>query len=143
MLWQVFGCNGTEENYLISDRSRSYRRGDCTADKLDHYRCLIRRVITSSPYYLHGSTSPNVDTVLLCDEEHDNYLLMDIGWQEQSRVKRMILFVRIKNHIIWIEEDWTEAGIAEELVRAGIPQEDVVLAFQPPNVRRYTEYAVP
>jgi len=111
-------------------------------DKLDHYRCLIRQVMTSSPYYLHGSASPGVDTVLLCDEEHDNYLLMDVGWQEQSRIKRIILYVRIKNDKIWIEEDWTEAGIAEELVRAGVPKEDVVLAFQPPNLRRYTEYAV-
>ena len=100
-------------------------------DKLDRYRCLIRQVLTSSPYYLHGSASPNVDTILLCDEEHDNYLLMDIGWQNQSRV-----------HKIWVEEDWTEAGIAEELVQAGIAKENVVLAFQPPNLRPYTEYAV-
>ena len=111
-------------------------------DKLDHYRCLIRQAMTSSSYYIQGSTSPGVDTVLLCDEEHDSYLLMDVGWQEQSRVNRMLLYIRIKNDKIWIEEDWTEAGIAEELLRAGVPKEDVVLAFQPPNLRQYTDYAV-
>ncbi len=67
--------------------------------------------MASSPYYLHGSTSPDVDTVLLCDEEHDSYLLMDIGWKGQSRVNRTILYIRIKNDKIWIEEDWTEADI--------------------------------
>jgi hypothetical protein len=41
----------------------------------------------------------------------------------------------------WIEEDWTEAGIADILVRAGVPREDIVLGFQPPDLRQYTDFA--
>ena len=33
-------------------------------------------------------------------------------------------------------------GIADELVRAGVPKSDIVLAFQPPELRHLTEFAV-
>lgn len=36
---------------------------------------------------------------------------------------------------------WTEEGIANELLRKGVPKEDIVLAFHPPDVRKYTEFA--
>jgi hypothetical protein len=36
----------------------------------------------------------------------------------------------------------TEDGLALDLVRAGIPKQEIVLAFHPPHRRPYTEYAV-
>lgn len=36
----------------------------------------------------------------------------------------------------------TDRPIAEELVRAGIPKEDIVLAEQPADVRPFTRYGV-
>ena len=38
-----------------------------------------------------------------------------------------------------MEEDETEAGIATELMRLGIPSSEIVLAFQPPEVRQFTK----
>ena len=38
--------------------------------------------------------------------------------------------------------NWTEAGIATELMRLGIPSNEIVLAFQPPEVRQFTEFAI-
>jgi hypothetical protein len=42
---------------------------------------------------------------------------------------------------IWIQEDGIEHGIVTDLERAGIPKNDIVLGFQPPDVRPLTEYA--
>ena len=42
---------------------------------------------------------------------------------------------------IWVEEDLTEEGVANELVREGIAKSDIVLAFQDPQVRQFTEFA--
>jgi XisI protein len=39
------------------------------------------------------------------------------------------------------EKDTTEDGIATDLVREGVPREDIVLAFQPPEMRQYTDFA--
>ncbi len=42
----------------------------------------------------------------------------------------------------YIEEDWTEEGIATELLREGIAKEDIVLAFHDPESRKFTEFSV-
>jgi XisI protein len=44
--------------------------------------------------------------------------------------------LRIRDGRYWIEEDWTEDGIATDLVQAGIPREDIVLAFHEPKMRQ-------
>ncbi|MEK0185831.1 element excision factor XisI family protein [Microcoleus anatoxicus] len=50
--------------------------------------------------------------------------------------------VDCKDGKIWIQRDRTEAGIGNELVAAGAPKEDIVLAFKAPYVRQFTEFAV-
>lgn len=47
-----------------------------------------------------------------------------------------IYFVNAKNEKIYLEEDWTEEGIATELLREGVPKEDIVLAFHEPKTRK-------
>jgi hypothetical protein len=42
----------------------------------------------------------------------------------------------------WIEKDNFQDGVATELVRAGIPQSHIVLAFCSPELRKHTDYAV-
>ncbi|WP_321164240.1 element excision factor XisI family protein [Chlorogloeopsis fritschii] len=46
------------------------------------------------------------------------------------------------NDKIWIQRDGIEDGIANELVKAGIPKSQIVLAFQPVDVRKHTAFAV-
>jgi hypothetical protein len=41
-----------------------------------------------------------------------------------------------------MEEDWTEEGITAELLKEGVPKEDIVLAFHDPESRKLTEFAV-
>jgi len=43
---------------------------------------------------------------------------------------------------MWIQSDGTEVGVANELVEAGVPQPDIVLAFKSPFKRQFTDYAV-
>ncbi|MBN4002254.1 MAG: XisI protein [Nostoc sp. LPT] len=69
------------------------------------------------------------------------YLWFQIGWQKNRRIKGITVHIRIKNNKIWIEEDWTEEGIATELLNVGVPQSDIVLAFHPPSDRALTEFA--
>jgi hypothetical protein len=49
--------------------------------------------------------------------------------------------VRLCHGKFWIEDDMTEEGIATDLLQAGVPKEDIVLAFQPPEARQFTEFA--
>jgi hypothetical protein len=42
---------------------------------------------------------------------------------------------------MWIERDGIEYGIAEDLIEAGIPKEDIVLAFGDREPKTLTELA--
>ena len=64
-----------------------------------------------------------------------------MGWTPDSRMRQTRLHIALKNGKIWIEEDWTEEGIATFFLEQGAPHDDIVLGFQPPEMRPYTEFA--
>ncbi|MGG6269584.1 XisI protein [Leptolyngbya sp. AN03gr2] len=86
-------------------------------------------------------SDPNVETFLVVDEAKAHYIWMNLGWQNGDRITGITVYVRIRDGKFWIEEDWTENGIATDLVRAGVPKEDIMLAFHAPEMRQYTEFA--
>ncbi|MBD2151405.1 XisI protein [Pseudanabaena sp. FACHB-1277] len=108
-------------------------------EKLTKYRSIIQSVLltyTEIPYS-HGE--------LICkpifDEIHDSYLLITLGWDRKTRVHGALIHVDIINGKVWVQRDETEDGVTSELVAAGIPRHDIVLAFHPVDVRPYTGYA--
>ena len=65
-----------------------------------------------------------------------------MGWDKDERIKTVMIHIRLKDDKIWIEEDWTEDGVATDLLEKGVARKEIVLAFHPPNVRQYTEFAI-
>ena len=111
-------------------------------DRVDRYWDIVVSAMRGQSRLANLAPEPGVESVLLIDPEGRHVRLMDIGWRDRKRVNDTYLHVRIKDGKIWVEEDWTEAGIASELLRAGVPREDIVLGFQPPDRRHLTEFAV-
>lgn len=110
-------------------------------DKLTTYRNLIKQLLTRYAELVNRQPIPGVETSCVFDEEHDQYLLLTVGWSQNRRVRNTTLYIRLRDGKFWIEEDWTEDGIATDLLRAGVPRSDIVLAFQPPDTRLLTEFA--
>lgn len=110
-------------------------------DKLDNYRALIKRLLMRHAEIINRHPKRDTETEVAFDEERDHYMLLKMGWSPQGRVRGATLHVRLRNGQFWIEEDWTEAGIATDLLEAGVPYEDIVLAFEPPELRLHTEFA--
>jgi hypothetical protein len=67
---------------------------------------------------------------------------MNVGWDDSIRVHGCLVHIDIIDGKLWIQRDGTEHGIAKELRAAGIPKDQIVLAFKPLEVRPLTEYAV-
>jgi hypothetical protein len=111
-------------------------------DKLSHYRTLIKQHLGAIEILANRQPTPGVETLCVFDDERDQYLLLNTGWAGDRRVRGATLYVRLKNGKIWIEEDWTEEGIGNYLVGAGVPKKDIVAAFHPPEVRPFTEFAI-
>lgn len=111
-------------------------------DQLNHYRNLIKNGLEKRRARWSQARNDGVETVCAFDDEHGSYLLLFIGWRDDRRVEKTMLNVRLHDGKIWIETDDTEDGFATELLKAGVPNTDIVLAFHPPHLRQYTDFAV-
>jgi hypothetical protein len=69
-------------------------------------------------------------------------MVVSVGWQKVKRIHGCLIHIDIINGKVWIQRDGTEHGIANELVAAGIPKDQIVLGFYTPEVRQHTEFAV-
>lgn len=110
-------------------------------DKLTRYREVLKRILSK---HIEGSNrrpQPGIERFMIADETRDHYFLFSLGWNEDRRIRNFNVYVRIVNGKFQIEHDLTEAGIATELLEAGVPKEDIVLAFHAPELRQYTEFA--
>ena|SRR5688572_16344219 len=93
-------------------------------DKLTQYRQLIKDLLTRHAELSRQNPTSSLETELIFDEKRDNYMLLKVGWWREGRVRGATLYVRLRNGKFWIEEDWTEDGIATDLLEAGVPKED-------------------
>ena len=110
-------------------------------DRVREYRETVKRLLRHREAIARPSLPEGIEVTCLFDDETGQYALMSIGWTQGERISGNILLLRIKNGSVWVEEDGTDAPIAEELVAAGIPRKSIVLGFQPPEVRQYTRFA--
>lgn len=112
-------------------------------DKLARYRVLIKKLLTDYCEVMNRSAAPTeVETEVVFDEEHDHYMLLNVGWSGRKRFRGTTVYLRLRNGKILVEEDWLEDGIVRDLLAAGVPKADIVLAFQHPEMRPFTEFAV-
>ena len=85
---------------------------------------------------------PESEIQLVIDETQDHYLLIETGWHQNRRIYGTLIHINIINKKIWIQQDGTEEGIANELVNLGIPPQQIVLAYKNLERRKITDFAV-
>ena len=113
---------------------------DSADNKLNRYRDIIGQTLTEIADYIPQDSQSPHKTIF--DRRADSYALIEVGWVDNQRVHQFIIHLEIINGKIWVQADNTDLNVTHELERVGIPKSDIVLGFQPPAVRRYTEYAV-
>ena len=106
---------------------------------VEDYRKFIQNLLTEHALQVWDE---RIQAQIIVDTEKDHYLLLYVGWRNQKRVYGPVLHWDIIDSKIWIQQDGTEVGIANELVNLGVPKQDIVLAFDPPLVRQFTDFAV-
>ncbi|MDB9516410.1 XisI protein [Roseofilum reptotaenium CS-1145] len=109
-------------------------------DSLDNYYEVIKSILVEYAKlpYAHGK----LERKLVIGEDRRNYVLLTVGELKGKRVHSCIVHLEVVGDKIWIHEDGLEDGITDDLLRAGIPQNKIVLGFYLPHIRRYTEFAV-
>ncbi len=109
-------------------------------DRDNTYRAIVKRLLQEV-----ADMTPSEGTIrteFVCDDTIGHYQVGEVGWDGKRRVDEIFLHVDIVDGKIWLQHDGTDLRIADELVRAGIPKEHIVLAFHHPARRPDTEFAV-
>ena len=110
-------------------------------DQLTEHRNLLGRILNVYVELSNSQPKTGVENVLIVDEQRGHYVWFRLGWENGKRIKYLIVYVRLRDGKFWIEEDLTENGIATDLVREGVPREEIVLAFHDPETRKSTDFA--
>jgi XisI protein len=104
-------------------------------DTIVSYRNIIKKIILSYAQLRPSHGDIRLDPVF--DEANDRYALMQVGWDKQRRVRGNLIYITIQavgvaspvEHRVFVEYDGTETGVTDELVEAGIPRDNIILAF--------------
>ncbi|MBP0020518.1 MAG: XisI protein [Cyanobacteria bacterium SBLK] len=105
------------------------------------YADILEETIRDYHDWADRAADDTFENCLICDRDRGYFLWYQVGWNGDRRISRTMIFARLKNGKIWIEEDWTTEGIATDLMVAGVPNYDIVLGFHPPYKREFTEFA--
>lgn len=106
---------------------------------VEEYRQIIHNILTEHATY--GMPEEHIETLIVSDDEHGHYMLIEVGWQRPRRIYSVVFHLRLKEGKIWIEQDWTKDGVTYELLDAGVAPDDIVLSFQPPEMRPHSDLA--
>ncbi len=102
---------------------------------------LVVDVIRKYASYYESADLEEYEKQMVFDHENHHYFLMDVGWDGMKRIHYCLLHIDIKNGKIWIQKDFTHDGVATDFMEKGVPKENIVLAFQSPFKRPYTDFA--
>lgn len=108
-------------------------------DATENYRQLIRKILAEHMQIPYAQGDAQIEPVF--DREDDLYLLVAVGRENGRRVYRCLAHIDIIHGKLRIQYDGTERGLAKELVRAGVPKDDIILGFCSPESREPAGFA--
>ncbi|MGH7202595.1 MAG: XisI protein [Planctomycetaceae bacterium] len=109
-------------------------------DRVERYRGIVRRLIEE--YARYKPSHGQIESECIADPDRDHYEVMHVGWDGVRRVHGSVVHIDIIDGKVWIQYDGTSRPVAEELIAAGIPRDDIVLGFHPAELRSHTHFAV-
>jgi hypothetical protein len=113
----------------------------CETPKDRCYRNVILEVLRG--IVSRSQVMGSVRTVPVFDEVHNQYQILDIGWDESgNRVFQPIIHLELLDGKIWIQENVTDIDLAKALLEWGVPASDIVLGMHSVSLRRFSEYAI-
>lgn len=110
-------------------------------DKVIKYQQIIQEVLENYAS-IKKSLTPNVKSQMIMDKVNNHYQLLSIGWHNNRFIYTVAFHFDIIEDKVWIQQNNTDALIADELNEKGIPKEDIILGFLSEETRAYTGYAM-
>jgi XisI protein len=109
-------------------------------DKTIKYQHVIRDLLKEYAA-VKKTLTPEVKSQIIFDPVNHHYQLLSVGWHGQKFIYSTAFHFDIVDGKIWIQQNNTEAMIADELMERGVPKSDIVLGFVAPSAREYSGFA--
>jgi hypothetical protein len=71
-------------------------------DKLEKYQEILRSIILR--YAKYNPSYSKTEWLPICDDERGEYLLVDVGWENEKRTYLTVFHFRIKDGKIYVEQ---------------------------------------
>ena len=112
-------------------------------EKIKKYQILIVNLLNEYAA-IKPANMIEYENQVITDYEHNHFQLLTSGWDKKEHFIHLVNFhFDIKpTGKIWLMANNTDVLIAQELVKLGVPKDDIVLGFQPAYLRSQTDYAV-
>ncbi len=110
-----------------------------TLNKSDLKQIIIKIL---QEYIEFLGNDPESNLQLIIDEKEDHYLIIETGWHKNQRIYGSLIHIDIIEEKIWIQQDGTEEGVANELVKQGVSPQQIVLGFKTLERRKITDFAI-
>jgi XisI protein len=108
--------------------------------QLINYQQTVQQLLMD--YAQNKPSYGDIEVETIFDTERNHYQIMHLGWQHKRWIHQCVMHLDIRNEKIWIFYNSTEHDIAADLVRLGVPKQDIVLGFHPPFMREMSDYGV-
>lgn len=109
--------------------------------KLTSYQKAIMNFLEEYAGYFASDPS-GIETYIVADHERKHYQIVRTGWNRGRFFHYMLFHLIIKKNKVWLQQNNTEDLIGDDLVKHGIPKRDIVLGFQPEEVRPLTGFGI-
>lgn len=104
-----------------------------------------KRIVRNLATEIAGFTPDDsqFEVVAILDDDTAHYLLYSLGWKNRYRGYGCFFHLHVRDTgKVYIENDGINLVIADLLVERGIPQQEIVLAWQAPDIRADLGFAV-
>jgi len=94
------------------------------------YADILKSVL--KPHVELNPSHGKIETFAVFDDTRNTYCVFDAGWDNGQRVHGLMFAGRISAGQIVIEYDGLHHGVTEQLIEAGVPEQDIIHAWREP-----------
>ncbi len=109
-------------------------------DKIKKYESAILEILQEYVQIKYANIQGGNE--LIADKENHRYQIVTMGWEGDRYVHDCPLHFDIIDGKVWVQQNMTEWEVGTMLETRGVAKSDIVPGFLPPELRKYSEYAL-
>ena len=111
-------------------------------EKIEKYEKAIVDYLKDYAAAYQQDKEDSLRTEIVADRQSYHYQLVRVGWKDRKYHHYCLFHFDIIDEKVWVQANNTEEMVGDELIKRGIPRQDIILGFQPDYARKYSGFGV-